>query len=121
MKRILVVDDEAMNLKMAEFILKQKNYQVLTASSGMECLTVLQNEMVDLVLLDVEMPMMSGIKTLECMRENKPLQNLPVMFLTADTRADTVIAAGKLGAVGYVVKPFLPEDLLERIEQVLEN
>lgn len=118
MKTILVVDDDEMNLKIARFILEQKDYFVRTASSGFDCLSILKNEFVDMILLDVEMPIMNGIKTLELIRENEEFANLPVMFLTADATEETVIEAGKLNAVGYVKKPYDPKDFLERVEKV---
>ena len=62
---------------------------------------------------------MNGIKTLEIIRESKEFANLPVMFLTADATEETVIAAGKLNAVGYVKKPYEPNDFLERVERAL--
>jgi len=120
-KRILVVDDDEMNLRMAEFILKQDGYQVHKAASGMEALLFLRDETVDLVLLDVEMPIMSGIQTLEIMKSNRELSNIPVIFLTAAADSDTVIEAGKLGAKDYVTKPFIPQNLLERVDKVLFN
>lgn len=119
MKTILVVDDDEMNLKMARFILEQKGYFVITASSGMECLTILQSKFVDLILLDVEMPIMNGIETLECIRQDKKFTSIPVMFLTADANTDTVIAAGRLNAAGYVKKPYMPQDFLERVEKII--
>lgn len=119
MKTILVVDDDEMNLKMARFILEQKNYIVITASSGMECLTILNSKSVDLILLDVEMPIMNGIQTLEHIREHKEFSSIPVMFLTADASEDTVISAGKLEVAGYVKKPYMPQDFLERVEKII--
>lgn len=119
MKRILVVDDDNMNLKMAKFMLEQKGYTVITATSGMECLTTLMNESVDLILLDVEMPIMSGIKTLEHIREQEEFSQIPVMFLTADANEETVKSAARLGAVGYVKKPYMPDDFLERVAKLL--
>ncbi len=118
-KNILVVDDDAMNVRMAEFILKKKNYVVLKADSGTECLNILQKEAVDLVLLDIEMPVMNGIKTLETIRENKNLADIPVMFLTASVDSESVKEAERLGASDFVKKPFLPQDLLDRVEKVI--
>jgi len=118
-KKILVVDDDEMNLRMAEFILKQDGYEVHKVQSGMECLLFLRDETVDLVLLDVEMPIMSGIQTLEIMKTNDELKDIPVIFLTAAADADTVIEAGKLGATDYVTKPFIPQNLLERVDKVV--
>ena len=118
-KHILVVDDDAMNVRMAEFILKQQQYQVLKASSGMECLEVLKNQPVDLVLLDIEMPGMNGMQTLEQIRGEERFLKIPVMFLTASTELEDMENAQKLGASGYVKKPFLPQELLERVEKVI--
>ncbi len=118
-KHILVVDDDAMNVRMAEFILKQQQYQVLKASSGMECLEVLKNQLVDLVLLDIEMPGMNGMQTLEQIRQEERFLQIPVMFLTASTELEDMENAQKLGAAGYVKKPFLPQELLERVEKVI--
>ena len=72
-KRILLVDDDAMNLRMAQVILKKTPYEILSASSGAECLRLLGEQPVDLVLLDIEMPDMNGIETLEKIREAESL------------------------------------------------
>ena len=122
MKKILIVDDDEMNLKVAKFILEQNNsYDIITASSGMECLSIIENITVDLILLDVEMPIMNGIKTLKNIRKYQELKNIPVIFLTADANADTVIAAGMLNAAGYIKKPYFPEDFSERVEKVINQ
>lgn len=120
-RKILVVDDDEMNLRRAEFILSKDGYQIHKVQSGMECLLFLRDEKVDLVLLDVEMPIMSGIQTLEIMKANEELSDIPVIFLTAAADAETVIEAGKLGATDYVTKPFMPQNLLERVDKVIYN
>lgn len=70
-----------------------------------------------MIKLDVEMPVMNGMKTLERIREMPEYAKIPVMFLTADASKDTVISAGKLDVAGYVKKPYDPQELLERIEK----
>ena len=117
--KILVVDDEEMNLKMVEYILQQEGYDVVKAISGMSCLDYLKYNKPDLILLDVEMPVMSGIQTLEVLRANEDYKSLPVMFLTASADTDTVAAAGRLGVLSYVKKPFMPQDLLDRVQKIL--
>lgn len=122
MRRILVVDDDAMNLRMAEFILgKAEAYEVLKAASGTECLDILSKEEIDLVLLDVEMPEMNGIVTLEHIRENAQTASMPVMFLSADEAAATHEAAEKLGALAFIKKPFMPQDLLDNVKKVFSE
>ncbi len=115
-KRILVVDDDEMNLTRSRIILK-KDYDVLLANSGMEALHVLNQEKVDLVLLDIEMPKMNGFVTFRRMKEL--VGEIPVIFLTASGLEDDVVSAIKLGAVNYLKKPFLPQELLRRVAQEL--
>lgn len=118
-KRILVVDDDEMSLKMAELMLMQEGYEVYTAESGMDCLNYLKDNCVELILLDIEMPIMNGIKTFEILKDNKGMMNIPVVFLTASADSEMVLEAGKLGAVDYITKPFLPQELLKRVERAL--
>ncbi len=119
MRRILVVDDDAMNWRVAEFILsKAESYEILKASSGTECLDILLKEEIDLVLLDVEMPELNGIKTLEKIRENAKTASMPVMFLSADETAATQETAKRLGALAFIRKPIMPQDLLDNVEKV---
>ena len=117
-KRILVVDDDSMNLVRTKMILG-KYYDVLFAESGEEALDKLKKEKIDLVLLDIAMPKMSGIETLERMRKDSV--ETPVIFLTASGLEDDVRSAIKLGAVNYLKKPFQPKELLKRVAQELER
>ena len=117
---VLIVDDDAMMLQMAEFILqKEDNLKILKANSGMQCIRALQQEKVDLVLLDIEMPGMNGLKTMELIKKREEWSNIPVIFLTATSDRDTVVKASMLGVSGYVKKPFLPQDLVERVQSTL--
>lgn len=118
-KKILVVDDDIMNLRMAEFILSREGYDVIRQESGMDCLNYLKKHRPDLILLDIEMPIMNGIKTFEIIKDNKEMAKIPVIFLTAASDIETVLEAVHLGAVDYVKKPFLADDLVKRVEKVL--
>ncbi|MCI9337246.1 MAG: response regulator [Lachnospiraceae bacterium] len=117
-KCVLVVDDDKMNLRRTRLIL-EKQYDILTAESGQQALDLLQNEKVDLILLDIEMPGMSGIETFKHMKEKHV--SVPVIFLTASGYEEDVMDAIRLGAVNYLKKPFLPQDLMERIAKELEK
>ena len=121
MAKILVVDDDDMNLRMAEFILKKdmKEIEVLLADTGMKAIDILQREKVDLVLLDFQMPVMNGLKTLELIRKREDLKDIPVIFLTASSDRDTVVKAGLMGVADYIKKPFMPKDLVERVDKAL--
>lgn len=121
MINILVVDDDPMNLKMAEFILKQKQqYHVRLAKNGREALEILESDpTIDLVLLDIEMPYPNGFETLKLIRNNPATHFLKVMFLTASSGTADVQKAAELDAIGYVKKPFMPQDLLDHVERAL--
>lgn len=118
-KRILVIDDDAMNLRMAEYILLQHDYEVIKANSGEAGIALLKSDSFDLLLLDIEMPGMSGIETLEQIRKDPGIADIRVMFLTASNVKTDLSDAIRLGALDFVRKPFFPEDLLGRIEKTL--
>lgn len=119
--KIMVVDDDDMNLKMAEFILKKElDAEVIVAGSGYTCIELLQQRAnPELILLDIQMPRMDGIKTLETIRAREEWKNIPVIFLTASADKNTVIRAGRLKVDDYIKKPFLPDDLVARVNKVL--
>lgn len=118
-KRILVVDDDAMSLRMAEFILKKTPHEILKADSGDACIETLKKETVDLLLLDVEMPGKNGLDTLREIRSIEGLDSLPVIFLTGTGDAQRMEEAKELGARDFAIKPLKPADLLARVEAVL--
>lgn len=118
-KRILVVDDDSMNLRMAEMFLAKGNYEVEKAASGEECLAFLKIAKVDLILLDVEMPEMNGMETLEKIREREELADVPVMFLSASDEIEEKIASGDCAVQGFIKKPFLPPKLLAEVKGLI--
>jgi len=85
----------------------------------MKAIDILQREKVDLVLLDFQMPVMNGLKTLELIRKREDLKDIPVIFLTASSDRDTVIKAGMMGVADYIKKPFMPKDLVDRVNRAL--
>lgn len=117
---ILVVDDDAMNLTMAKSILEMKvRAEILTTDSGAGCLDILQKRQgaIDLILLDIAMPGMDGLQTLTTIRQNPLYQDMKVIFLTAAADKNTIIKASQLKIADYVKKPFVPEDLIARVEK----
>ena len=117
-KRILVVDDDDMNLTRTKIILKDE-YDVLLADSGVRALHILKNQKVDLVLLDIDMPLMNGIETFEHMKEFAA--EIPVIFLTASGDVSDVVGALLRGAVNSLRKPCPPQELKKRVAQELEK
>ena len=119
-KTILVIDDDAMNLKRAEFILMKDGYHVLTAVSGKEGIEMLKKGVADLTLLDVEMPEMNGIQTLEQIRGDDDICGSRVVALTASDDEETRRRMDELGAVGYIKKPFMPQVLQKQVEEAVK-
>jgi len=123
-KRIMIVDDDRITLQICEYILKKQGYYVVTVESGKRCLEYLRDESnppVDCIILDIEMPLLNGYNTLSSIRQSEKLMKIPVMFLTAAATQDTVKEAIRLGVTSYLKKPFLPDELSERVEQLLSG
>ena len=116
---ILIVDDDIVSLKLAGMILEQAGYEIHSAKSGLDALAFLRRKSVDLILLDIEMPIMTGLKTLEKIRTDRDLADIPVIMLTSSNDRETIIDACRLEITDYVVKPFVPANLLERVEKIL--
>ncbi len=109
-----------MNLTMAKSILEMKvRAEILTTDSGAGCLDILQKRQgaIDLILLDIAMPGMDGLQTLTTIRQNPLYQDMKVIFLTAAADKNTIIKASQLKIADYVKKPFVPEDLIARVEK----
>ena len=118
-KHILVVDDVATNLICASAVLKKK-YRVTTERSGKGALLAMLKEKPDLLLLDIMMPEMNGYETYEEMKKIDSIADVPVIFLTGDTTNANEAQGINMGAMDFVLKPFVPEVLISRIEKALE-
>lgn len=115
-KTILIIDDIADFSKMLAKQLEHWGYRVLTASSGERGLVLAESEQPDLILLDILMPKMKGREVCASLKADLKTRSIPVVFLTALGMADHIKAGLALGAEDYIVKPFRPEDLKQRIE-----
>ena len=114
-KRVLIVDDTIDLLTVVARRLESWGYEPLTAQSGEEGLLLAEQELPDLVLLDIMMPKMKGRDVCARLKANPKTAHIPVIFLTALGLADHVKAGMDLGAEDYIVKPFEPAELKERI------
>ena len=100
MERILVIDDDALNLKMADSILR-KTYEVICVKSGRAGIDILHQKRIDLVLLDLYMPQMSGMETLEKIRADAGISDTKVVVLTSSGNKSDVMGAIRLGALDF--------------------
>ena len=113
---VLIVDDEPRVVRFLRVSLSAHGYQVITASSGEEALRVFETEKPDVVVLDVVMPGMSGLKVLRAMRA---ASDVPIIVSSARGGLDE--EAMSLGATSYMKKPFLPEELANQIRSLLSK
>ena len=109
--RILVVDDNEMNIKVVRFLLKKSAIDIRSALSGAECIEMLKSEQYDVILLDQMMPGMSGIETLKTIRELQLADGVPVIALTADAIAGARELYIEQGFTDYLSKPIIYEEL----------
>ena len=118
--RILIVDDEEVLRDVLEVVLRREGFDVVAASSGEQALSILDStEEVDLMILDIMLPGISGIDTLRSVRISNP--NLPVIIITAFSSIDGAIEAMKHGAFHYIPKPFKNEEVVLTVNKALEQ
>ena len=119
-KKVLVIDDDEMNLQIAKMILERKlPCEVIGVDNGIEGLDVLRQQHISLVLLDIMMPHFDGIETLQEIRNDKRIKDVPIMMLTASSDVENIQKVGLLGVMDYIKKPFMPADLINRVSQKL--
>ena len=117
MENILIVDDEKNYPMIIGEILQEEGYTSMTASSGMEALDILKNEIIELVLTDVTMPGMSGIQLLEKIKEINP--DIPVIIMTAYGSVEKAVNAMHKGAYTFILKPFENQALVAHIAKAI--
>lgn len=118
---ILVVDDDPEVLGTLKRALGKQEFTVTTAESGVEALGILLPETFDLIILDVNMPVLSGFEVCERIRGDQAYNNVPVLFLTARSQTDDIVHGLDVGGDDYVVKPFELTELLARVRALLRR
>ncbi|MFP4006411.1 MAG: response regulator [Spirulinaceae cyanobacterium] len=116
---ILIVDDLVPNLSILGDFLDQKGYETTFANNGIQALERLNSTQPDLILLDLMMPEVDGLQVCKTIKTNPKTQEIPIIFLTASQDKKNLLSAFALGAADYIVKPFLREEILARIENQL--
>lgn len=120
-KKLLIVDDEHHIVKFISARLRARNYEVIEAYDGVQCLTKTMEEIPDLILLDIKMPIMNGIDVFKEIIKLKATKEIPVIFMTAYPNLELKNQALKMGAKGFISKPFISKDLELIIERVINN
>lgn len=118
-KTIMTVDDSASVRMMVKFSLQEAGYEIIEAVDGLDALKKLENESVSMVIADVNMPGMDGIELVRRMRDHSTLRFTPVVMLTTESNEELKEKGRKVGATGWIVKPFKPADLVAVVKKVL--
>ncbi len=118
--KILIVDDNNDNLSVLGNILMRQNYTLQVANNGKMAIQVAHKKQPDLILLDINMPGMSGYDVCKELKKEQDTAEIPVVFLTAHTEMENIKQGFSLGAVDYITKPFQEEELLLRVKTHIE-
>ena len=119
---VLIVDDSFSMRAVIKKIIKVSGFNVgkyLEAADGKEALKVLEDEWVDLVLTDINMPNMSGLELIAEIKRDQLMQSIPVVMVTTEGSKERMQESMELGASGYIKKPFLPEDIRETLNRIM--
>jgi two-component system OmpR family response regulator len=117
--KVLICDDDPLLLELMEFRLQAKGYEVVKATDGGEALAKAQQESPDIIVLDGMMPKSDGLEVLARIKADENLADVPIVMLTARKGERDIVSALEKGADDYLVKPFIPEELLARLARLL--
>ena len=120
-KRILLIDDHQTVFRLLEAIVRIKGYTLIYAESGQQGIVMARQEQPDLILLDVMMPDIDGFKVCQYLKENEDTKDIPIMFLTARGADGDLETGRKVGADGFMTKPFKTIEVLKQIERLLSE
>jgi DNA-binding response OmpR family regulator len=121
MAKILIAEDEKDIRDLISFTLRFSGHEVIPTSNGEEACQAALRELPDLILLDVRMPRMSGYEACEKIKANESTKNIPVIFLSAKGQESEVKTGLEAGADEYILKPFSPDQLSERVNTILNH
>ncbi|RZF59447.1 hybrid sensor histidine kinase/response regulator [Sphingobacterium corticibacterium] len=113
---ILIVDDNEINVMLLQVILEEERFHIYAAASAEEALAILDKNRIDLILMDVMMPEVSGFELTEKLKSTEKLRDIPILFITALNSPNDIIKGFDLGACDYVTKPFNQLELVRRIK-----
>ncbi|QDX25245.1 response regulator [Sphingomonas suaedae] len=118
-RTILICDDNELLVELLSFRLENKGYRVLIARDGAQAVELAEQHLPDAIILDTMMPVMDGQLVLRRLRRQSETAAIPVIMLTARKQQRDIVDAFDLGASDYLVKPFIPEELMMRLARLL--
>jgi CheY-like chemotaxis protein len=120
-KTILVADDEQDLLLTLLVSLRQGGYEVVTAQNGLQAVQRAISDPPDLILMDVNMPVMNGFEAVQKLKSDPVTADIPIVMLTADHSSGSMAIGFEAGSDLYLTKPFSPNDIVEQLHTLLEN
>ena len=117
--KILVVDDQLLNIRLLQHKLERSDMKVISATNGTEGIRLAQEEQPDVILLDITMPGMSGIEACKILKQDMATREIPVIFITARTSKEDKLEGFDVGAADYLIKPFELDETIARIKTQL--
>ena len=115
---ILVVDDIATNIALVKAMLRNKNYEVISAQSGAQALKIVEEQKPDIIILDIMMPGMDGYEVLARLRSNEETKDIKVVMLSAISKEEDIQKAMELGADDYITKPIVVKKLHDALDKL---
>lgn len=119
--KVLIVDDEENIRQLVKFHLEKENYTAIEAKDGQEALTMVEENLPDLIILDLMLPKVSGLDVCKKLKSNIKTSGIPIIMLTAKQDEVDMVLGLEMGADDYISKPFSPRNLLARIKAVLRR
>jgi two-component system chemotaxis response regulator CheY len=119
LRKVLIVDDSVSMRQMVGYTLREGGFDVIEAEHGQDALDKLRGASVDLIITDLNMPIMDGITLIENVRKQPAMKSKPILMLTTEGLAAKKEQGKAAGATGWIIKPFDPEKLLQTIAKVL--
>jgi DNA-binding response OmpR family regulator len=121
MAKILIAEDERDIRELITFTLTFAGHEIVQASNGAEAVEIAQQAMPDLIMMDVRMPRMTGYEACRAIKQIETIKHIPVVFLSAKGQDDEVSDGLDAGAIDYIMKPFSPTELAEKIANLLKK
>ncbi len=121
MAKILIAEDEPDIRELVAFTLRFAGHEVVAASNGEEAVQLASREFPDLILMDVRMPRMTGYDACRVMKANSELKDIPIVFLSAKGQDAEIQTGLEAGAEEYLLKPFAPDQLTDRVRAILSK
>ncbi len=120
-EKILLVEDNPMNRRVAEFLLKSKGYFVYEARDGLEAIALAKLHLPDLILMDLQLPGLDGFATTQMIKGDAAIKNIPIVALTAHAMRGDAERAMSAGCDGYITKPIDPDEFPRRVAHYLKK